>query len=951
MKEQILLTILEIEESIKENVYRALKKLIEGFFQWPSNRINPKNHEMRLKVQKSTMKLLFRLLYLLYAEGKGCLSLQNDRYLRQYSFHHLRYEVVDKKYKKVLSTTLWFKLKDLFRLINNGSESIRISKNFFYIHPYIGWLFDPERNPNLETWEIGDSYLSDAIDYISRNWDKNIQEYVFIDYSILNIRFLGSIYESLLEYKIKIAKQDMALKGKTNKIWVPFNEFNKIRKKKLNLDQLDAFDRVRAGEIYLAKEREDRKSSGSFYTPDNIVNIIIRNALEPMVQKKLIEAKKINQNLVDAILSIKVLDNAMGTGCFLFEAVEYLTKKLYQALQEDIKSGKISKINFHTINEAKEEIISHCIYGVDLNDLAVELSKMALWLIAESKKTTRLDILNNRIKQGNSLIGAFLDELDIYPSIKQDKEKKFDEFKKNSNFDVLKIIADIRTSIYYGNPINKELYKKLITQILNYSEEELLKLKETDFIKRSRDISEEKLFFHWELEFPEVFYGLDNLGKPRTGFDVIIGNPPWASVRGKYSTQIFTDFDISYLENKFPENTYMPNAYEFFILQSLKLLKKGGRHSYIVPDRLGFNESVEYLRKIILNQYTLNCLLYKIPFPNVIVDTLIYSLTATNPKNNHKIIVKEYNNESVEIDLNFYQNISDTTFHFFKNKEILDSIKAIDTAETIKLENSAETTGGFGGKSELITNTKINNRQIEVVKGINVERYTIKGNRYFDFKKENITGRTTNKIKLGTSPKILIRKTGMVLYSAYDNTGIYPEQSLYFLFKFNGGYSPLYLLSIINSSLFKFYYIEKLVTNRDTTPQLKKIHLDQFPLKKINFTTNETDKKNLCKRLVELYDTYLYMGVMGVFEKVVNDCLANDDKGDNINEKNDVIHDFLTVLAQNMIDFNKKSSNADNFKKKIHLTDKLIDFLIFKLYKLNSDNIKAIKKALIVRGI
>ncbi len=951
LEEKILLASQEIGETLRDNAYKALKNLFDGFFQWSSNQLDPNVAEVRLEVQNSIMKLLFRFLFLLFAEGKGLLDLENEFYIRNYSFHSLKHEIANKKHNSTVSTTLWFKIKDLFRLINCGSESLGISKKQLFIPPYSENLFDPARNPNLERWEIGDSYLSDAIDVISRNWDKNTQKLVFIDYSVLNIQYLGNIYESLLEYELKIAKQDMIVKGKTNRIWVALNKFNNGRKKKLNFDQFNISDRVRTGEIYLATERGERKSNGVFYTPDNIVNIIIRNALGPTVKEKLKEAKDNDQKLVNAILSIKVLDNAMGTGHFLLKIVEFLAPILYQALQEDIKSRKTTKVNSHIMCWAKRKIISHCIYGVDINDLAVELAKMALWLTIIDQKKPH-NFLNHKIKQGNSLIGAFLDDPNGHTSVKQDRGNKFDRFKENLTIDMLKTIADIRTSIFYGNQIKKENLEKVSSQIiLIYSQEEWQKLKKKDFVKKSRQISKEKLFFHWELEFPEVFCGEDNLGKPRTGFDVIIGNPPWASVRGKHSAHIFSDSDIRYLENKFPENTYMPNAYEYFILQSLKLLKKGGRHSYIVPDRLGFNESVENLRKIMLNQFSLDSLLYKVPFPNVIVDTLIYSLTANNPNINHKIIVKEYRNEAVEVDRNFYKNISYTSFQFFKNKEIFDAIRAIDAADTIKLENAAETTGGFGGKSELITKTRINTRQIEVVKGINVERYTVNGKRYFEFKKNNITGRTTDRIKLGSSPKILLRKTGIVSYSAYDDTGIYPEQSVYFLFNFKGGYSPLYLLSIINSSLFKFYYIEKLVTNRDTTPQLKKIHLDQFPIKNIKFTTNETEKKSLFKILVEFYDTYLQMGVLRVFEKKVNICLAKDDKGDDINEKNDIIHDFLTFLAKNMINFNKKSSNADNLKNKIHLTDKLIDFLIFKLYKLNSDNIKAIKEALTVRGI
>ncbi len=931
----------EIGDNLKDNIYKAMKKISDGFFHWRGNNLDVNDPDVRLMVYKSTMRLLYRFLFLLYAEGKKLLKLENEKYKRTYSFFRIKNEIVNGKNSDTpfspASTNLWNSLKDLFRLINEGSEVYKISKEDLYIPAYNGGLFEPSKNPNIETWLIGDSYLAVSIDLVARSLDKETKKLTFVDYSTLKIRHLGSIYEGLLEYKLKIASHDMVVKGKTKKVWVTLAEFNEKRKQFLAFNHFDEFNRVRAGETYLATDRGERKSTGSYYTPDNIVKVIIEGSLGRLVDLRLQKASAQDMKLSDAILSIKVVDNAMGSGHFLVEAVEFLAGKLYLSLQDDIDAGRIEDGEFYTIAWAKREIVSHCIYGVDLNDLAVELAKVSLWLTTISQDKP-LSFLDHRLKEGNSLLGAFLGELTEHPDITRAsdqkridipkdfiqplvddikelesmeeetledihaKERKFEDYKKGLRYEILKTMADIRTAIYFGNPVKIGIYGRFSADTFTCSEEQWAQLKESHFVPIAMMIAEKRNFFHWQLEFPEVFFGRDIFGTQRTGFDAVIGNPPWASVRGKHRTQSFDGADVAYLERKFPDNTYMPNAFEYFILQSLKLLAKGGYHSYIVPDRLGFNESLEYLRKVLLNDYTLNFLLYKVPFPGVIADTLIYGLKAIKSKESHTITVTEFGKDPIIISRNFYINTAYTAFLFFTNADIFKAIKKIDAAENIELEKTAETTSGFGGKSNEITDTRMNDNQIVTIKGANVECYVINGRLYFEFIKENITGRTTDVDKLGAIPKVLLRKTGTVLYAAYENSGIYPEQSLYFLFNFKGQYNPLYLLVFINSSIFKFYYIEKMVTNRDTTPQLKKIHLDLFPIRKIHFTTNTEEKSIFLENFKQLFETYLKDGNIERLQPIIEQCLPKDEEGRIIsnNERSDVLHDFLSSLAEKM---------------------------------------------------
>jgi hypothetical protein len=139
-----------------------------------------------------------------------------------------------------------------------------------------------------------------------------------------------------------------------------------------------------------------------------------------------------------------------------------------------------------------------------------------------------------------------------------------------------------------------------------------------------------------------------------------------------------------------------------------------------------------------------------------------------------------------------------------------------------------ETTSGFGGKSNQITTERRHSKQIETRKGSDIEPFRILPPRYFHFCPENITGRTTNKSVLGSVPKVLLRKTGDTLIAAYDASGCYPEQSLYFLYDADNEDAYWAALGLLNARLFTFLYRTRFVTNLDSTAQLKKKDLDRF---------------------------------------------------------------------------------------------------------------------------
>lgn len=403
--------------------------------------------------------------------------------------------------------------------------------------------------------------------------------------------------------------------------------------------------------------------------------------------------------------------------------------------------------------------------------------------------------------------------------------------------------------------------------------------------------------FNWQSAFPQVF--------KQGGFDAIIGNPPWVSLNGKFGNDIVSSGTLQYLLEKYRSNTYMPNLYELFIYRGLDLISTKGYFSFIVPDRLGFNSQFTNLRTKILNEFKIIELLYKAPFPGIITDTLIFNFCFNNDNNkNYFFEVGEFGKtlqqKSKEI---FWNNeLKAFTYESSDNAKIVID-KVFLNPKCLNLSLIIDSTSGFGGKSTEIYESRQTEDQIEVLRGRSIARYSVKNNYYFEFKKSNITGRTTDISKLGFKEKVLLRKTGYPIIATFDETGKFPEQSLYFLYNVKNELSYKYLAAIINSKLFQFIYINCLVTNKDSTPQLKKTDLDRFPVYNFDFN-NESDKQK---------------------------------------------HDNLVKLVETMLQLNKDLQAAtlpeqkEQLQARISYTDKKIDQLVYQLYELTEAEINIVE--------
>ncbi|MFZ2146016.1 MAG: TaqI-like C-terminal specificity domain-containing protein [Sedimentisphaerales bacterium] len=650
---------------------------------------------------------------------------------------------------------------------------------------------------------------------------------------------------------------------------------------------------------------EVKKAGGVYYTPAYIVDYIVKNTVG-----KLCEGKTPKQ-----IEKLKILDPACGSGSFLLGAYTYLLnyhrdwyinnnpeswlkKKnppIYQVAStfrhfEESAADDEAISNYMLTVTEKKRILLNNIFGVDIDSQAVEVTKLSLLLkVLEGEDAQTLENqyrlfheralpdLANNIKCGNSLIAP-----DFFDNLKgwQPQAKLGDGQRKG------------------WQPQAKKSKKYLAPGFTGGSLDEL----------RNRINP-----FDWHAEFPQIFSG-KNLGAKRRsaeasaksdGFDAVIGNPPWISLTGKFGAGTYQKTEIGYLIHKFAGNTYMPNMYEYFVAQGLNLLCVGGYFGYIVPDRLGFNSQFLQLRNRILNHTQIISLIYRVPFPGITADTLMFILhrrASINPRS--PIEIGEYQCELLEIPQLEFQHDPTHSFHYYDSVGAMQLIKKMERLPNlVPLIDICQSTSGFGGKSKFITSTKVSPSQVETIKGDSINRYTFKKTYWFEFRKENITGRTTEKTKLGAKPKILLRKTGDRILATFDDSGVFPEQSLYFLFNNRSGLDFKYLLGILNSTLTTFYYQNRLITNRRSIAQLKKVNLDAIPIHTIDFG-------------------------------------SSDDKAR---------HHQMVKLVDMMLDLHKKLAAAKipdektKIQRQINTTDKLIDNLVYQLYGLTKEEIRIVE--------
>jgi hypothetical protein len=994
----------EIGGGLKENVYLAMKKIAEGFIERPSNHLDRNDPATLARVQKNTMILLYRFLFLLYAEGKGLLDLTDERYYNLYSFHHITREITEQEYDQI-KTTLQSEMKTLFDLINQGSDAFPILKEGGQetrIPAYNGGLFDPKKHPDLERWEIGNRYLADAIDLLSRS-KLNDGHRDFIDYSTLEIRHLGSIYEGLLEFKLKVAESDLVV---SNGEWVTLEQYNSDRKQKRVFFDFEDNDRVKTGQIYLATDNGERRATGSYYTPDYIVDYIVKNTIEPVIEEKWKNAQEKNESLIDATLSVKVLDPAMGSGHFLVGAVETLSLKLMVAAQKDFEARRIVNTALYTNDGARREVVSHCIYGVDLNELAVELAKVGLWLTSISKDKP-LSFLDHRLKHGNSLIGAKISDLVWYhegersPESKngqkpfvppvfvekisniislieqtgeenlgdiKKKERLFNELQSIAEYQKVIQIADLNTSFYFGNkienPTNKlpsSYYYNLVGSMYDANAQWGPRSNYTWF-KKAIDMGKAKSFFHWELEFPEIFFEAGKI-RENPGWDVVIGNPPY--VRQETLEPEFKN----YLKQFFEGYSGVADLYVYFIEKSHKLLRQSGYFGVICSNKFMKANYGKNIRDLIKNKMTILAIIDfgELPvfkeastFPAVIITknelTKEQNFTFTAIKDLHFSSLNDIISRNGIPQTNKTLNGNNWIFGNQGLHSLLNKLKINAIPLSKYVDNHFYWGLKTGYNRAFVINQDLKDRLVsedskneEIIKpyligdnirryqihfdetyviftrhGINIDQYpTIK--KYLEQFRESLEprpkdwqngewkGRKPGKYQWYeiqdsvefytefSKPKIVYPEIAMESRFSYDTMGLFINNKGFFI-----PTSDLYLLSILNSKTIWFVLkgICSVLGDQDQGGrlELRSVFLKDLPIRSISFTTPPDRLSSLVSEAEGMYQTFIKNANTQPLLAFIDTRLAAQP------EESDVAHNLLTFLAERMLELNEEKN-------------------------------------------
>ena len=522
----------DLEQDMKNKIFDGdlFIKLVKGVLNYADD-VEYSPEKLELSKQLS-IKLLYRIMFIMYAEARDLLPTENETY-NEMSLESVRDGLASFK-RDPRSTTCWDKLRVLFDGISNGSPNANLPR-------YNGELFEFDRH--LDGLSIRNEFLASVIQDMTEKDGKRI------DYQNLGVRHLGSVYEGLLEYDVRQAKRNMLILDDGTFINADFAK-NLKQKRKNQLSKND---------IYLSSGGLAKKDTGSYFTPEPIVRYLVKEGLKPIFNQResdfaqVIEnyshhtTKQTEQICNNTMLDLRILDPAMGSGHFLVVVADEITQWIMRLMQKYPNAPIIEMINVErqriideqnrlniSLNEnmlttntiLKRMVIKKCIFGVDNNKLAAELAKLSLWLDSFTIGVP-LTFFDHHIRHGNSLIG--FGKTDTKIDLRLDEHFKT---KTKSKTIISRISRRLDTT---PSEIHDDRNDFTEFQQLTCIHRKQQDISCAHFIKgitkRGRkltdnvalDVSKKHNTFHWGIEFPESF-------AEGAGFHLVIGNPPWEAV-------------------------------------------------------------------------------------------------------------------------------------------------------------------------------------------------------------------------------------------------------------------------------------------------------------------------------------------------------------------------------------------------------------------------------------
>lgn len=520
-----------------------------------------------------SLTVLYRILFLLFAEARGLVPVWHPVYRDRYTIDAIVSTLLTgRRYRGV-----WHAVHAISRLAHAGCAAGALTVTAFN-----GRLFSPSGTGAFDREPVDDEVMAKVVLAISTTPPSRAAARRRVVYRDLDVEELGAVYEQVLDYE--------------------------------------------PDKDHLTRTRDRRKSTGAFYTPRSLTAHLVRETLRPLIADRTAEQ----------ILRLRILDPAMGSGAFLVATCVQLAEAVEAAMVRDGRWPQ-SDVTAADRVALRREVAQRCLYGVDLNPTAVQVARLSVWLttLAADKPLTFLDhrfVAGNSLvgasppdlwrqpagggRRGNRADESLFDGTDFVPVLRHAVHTRAEIADQEDSSAAIvhakeKALAllqqpdaplgrharllDLWCAGWFwpdGAAPNRAMYAELVDVLLGRGCSLPARVS-TRLLERVDQAARQHRFLHWPLVFPEVFTGEDGepLGNP--GFDAVIGNPPWDMVRadsGDATVRTLRRGDarslIAFVRGagiyRGDIRSHL-NRYQLFLERALQLTRRGGRIGFVLP--------------------------------------------------------------------------------------------------------------------------------------------------------------------------------------------------------------------------------------------------------------------------------------------------------------------------------------------------------------------------------
>ncbi|RQG91067.1 Eco57I restriction-modification methylase domain-containing protein [Natrarchaeobius chitinivorans] len=469
-----------------------------------------------------------------------------------------------------------------------------------------------------------DSVRDGAVDCVSTS-DR-------LDRDRLEVHHVREIYEELLGYDLAVAEEERTLAA---------GEYVGTAG---TVSGTGDGARIDAGEVYLTADSGERKANGSYYTPEHVVEYVVEHTLTPLLEEIRDgldrSAPTFADEFAEEVLDCRILDPAMGTGRFLESVAAFLVGEIVRTREHHAARHGLEAVDpTRDVDWARRRVTARCLYGVDLDPVAVGLARTSLWVQAagtertqavgtERSQTTRTErtgpeleaesesiedlsgSLEENLVVGNGVVGSDLEAVDELPTARADGAVEPDGEgigRRDSNAATLQArleaIANVETAREFDDATDDRCeripdgsVKRLVDVVAD--DDAWGRLTETSWFETAQRRADANRYVHWPLEFPGAFGGVAAF--PSEGFDAVVGNPPWVATAGRTGISASIDDGLrSYLAGTFEATDGQFDLYVAFYERAVRL-SRDGRVGFVVPDSILTREQNEPIREFLL---------------------------------------------------------------------------------------------------------------------------------------------------------------------------------------------------------------------------------------------------------------------------------------------------------------------------------------------------------------